>query len=532
MTMNDTMNYTLLFLIFGIFIIPVSIVDSSGYSFVGVTSNGVEFPITSDVSSGNSTGTGDSILDGLGVYLTIQNIGTNGMVYFGSGDEPGEQTDIRQYVEVEEMDDWVVVIGDDDYSEVFSAPEFGVEYTYYSGYLINTTDSEPNVLGYSESRILSGSPSAWINSDGIHVSGNGKMLIKVNSINGTGLLFRTTIPDGASIKLVESPNDLTIISYDGATFVFYSDSVNSLLTSNKKYLERNSSCGWDMYQSKSSGWWHDLVYGERSGYDLFCSYYSYDANGISVSIPGDVYVKDIDTAVSGSFSGEYTKGSGDCCSFSTTTVDVSVGDDYIISSTTHGDYEKITNLSKSYVIPATGTFDSLSVEIAAEFSIQEAEPYTQQLEFTTDAELVYTMPQGDMYLIVETNGQTVTIFAQAFDADEDVFFKVDGLLPDIAYDITKSGIVGKTSNSGEISLLYNDVDFGISSSPGGILTIYPDSAKYLGTLGIGMIDVYNEYSIPLSIGDDMAYIPQNYVYWVFPVEVEFENVMIDDIAIN
>jgi len=67
--------------------------DVLGYSFVAVTSNGVTFPITvSEINSSNSSGTGDSILDGLGVSLRIQNIDTNGKVYFGSGNNPGSQT--------------------------------------------------------------------------------------------------------------------------------------------------------------------------------------------------------------------------------------------------------------------------------------------------------------------------------------------------------------------------------------------------------------------------------------------------------
>ena len=162
---------------FGIFLILVlSItvtipIDVMGYSFVGVTSNGVEFPISQmnseSTNSTDSVGDGDSILDGLGVYLTIQNIGTNGMVYFGDGDNPGKQTDIRAYVEVGQLDDWVVAIDDNDIHETLSVPEFGVQYTYYSGSLVESGVKSPNVLGYSESRILSGDVTVTTNDDGI-----------------------------------------------------------------------------------------------------------------------------------------------------------------------------------------------------------------------------------------------------------------------------------------------------------------------------------------------------------------------------
>jgi len=90
-----------------------------------------------------------------------------------------------------------------------------------------------------------------------------------------------------------------------------------------------------------------------------------------------------------------------------------------------------------------------------------------------------------------------------------------------------TGVVGKTSNSGEISLLLDDIDFGVSTSPEGILKIYPDSTKYMGNFGIGMIDLFHKDVLELSTSDDLVYIPQSYVRLVFPVSVEVENVRID-----
>jgi len=129
-TMTDKKSITLLVLACIILSSLVNPSDVFGYSFVGVTSNGVEFPILS-IESANSTGTGDSILDGIGVYLTIQNIGTNGVIYFGEdGTNHSYQTDIRQYIEVGQLDDWVIAIPDDDPYEILSVTEFGREYQY------------------------------------------------------------------------------------------------------------------------------------------------------------------------------------------------------------------------------------------------------------------------------------------------------------------------------------------------------------------------------------------------------------------
>ena len=97
-------------------IIPLEI---SGYSFVGVTDNGVRFPITlqSDDSDDNEDGT--SIYDALGVSLAIQNINTDGSIYYGN-DITGLQTDIRQYVGVGTNDDWAIAISNDDTVEAFN----------------------------------------------------------------------------------------------------------------------------------------------------------------------------------------------------------------------------------------------------------------------------------------------------------------------------------------------------------------------------------------------------------------------------
>ena len=101
--------------------------------------------------------------------------------------------------------------------------------------------------------------------------------------------------------------------------------------------------------------------------------------------------------------------------------------------------------------------------------------------------------------------------------------------------VSKSGIVGvvgKTGNDGVVSLLYGDVDFGVSTSPGGILKLYPDSTSYLGNFGIGLIDMYNKNSVPLSVGEDLAYIPQNFVRWVFPAPVEITNLRVDEVHLD
>jgi len=479
--------------------------DVSGYSFVGVTSNGVEFPIISysisDVLSENNTGTGDSILDGIGVYLAIQNIGNNGIVYFGEDNtNHSSQTDIRAYVEVNEYDDWVVVIDDDDVYEILFVPEFGVEYTYDSGSLINVTNNTPNILGYTESRILSGDITVTTNNDGIFFSGNGEVVLKLHDYSNQSLLLRGDGTEDNVIKIITSEYDLINDVYYSNGYMTYSnnidpgtnsfsviggiDSIHTGVLTFDAYGARNE---WGIYYPYC--WMTDSNFGDVSPYAYSpCQYKYLDAQ------------------------------------ITTTLVETNNGDHYTIT----GDSTTPTLL---------GIYDGYyQYNNNFNFKLYDTLPSVQKASFSDGSyEQVLEFPTQQTYMYVKLDGGTSTIKGEAFDIQSDVFFKVNSLLPDIAYDISKggiTGIVGKTSSTGEISLLYDDVDFGIGTSPGGILTIYPESIKYLGNLGVGLIDVWNDGIVELPVGDDLVYIPQNYVYWVFPVPVEISNVSVDDIPLS
>ena len=492
-------------IIFGLLFSVIGIDDALGYSFVGITSNGVEIPIilqSNSLDDNAGEGDGSSMLDALGVSLAIQNIGTDANVYFGDGIK-GKQTDIRPYVALDPDDDWVIVIDESDEVETLLVPEFGREYQYSFGSLIDVTSDIPNILGYSESESLQGTNSVYLDSDGIHVSGTGMRILKLNPMEGTNMIYRTNMTSGASAEIVESPNDLTSFSYDGSKFTLYSETVSSPSTTDT-FVAGTYRCGYHPSQH----------------YYIYCDYYAVNYSGVE-GFPM-VYVKgNVVDAVSSSYSGYTTVRS--------TSNSVPVPQDDNIQTSTVGDYTLIERFSKSYSVGGIPAY------ITASFTIKDTEPYTSELLSTANSETTYTMPSGDLYLIVKPNGGTVNIKGESFDPNSDVFFKVSGLPPDIAYDVSKSGVtgvLGKTGSDGIVSLLFNDVDFGVSTSPGAILKLYPDSIKHMGNFGTGMIDMYNEESISLSVGDDLAYIPERFVRWVFPTSVEITNLKVDDTHLN
>jgi len=178
-------------------------------------------------SSADNNSNSTSILDGLGVYTRILNVNTNGQVYFGSGDNIGSQTDIRQYVEVGSNDDWAIVVTDDDVHETLFVPEFGREYMYNSGALVDITSNAPNILGYSESRSLSGNINILTDADGISFLGTGEEILKLHDYDGQSMLLRGDGTADNIIKIITSDQDLINDAYDSTLgYLTYSANID------------------------------------------------------------------------------------------------------------------------------------------------------------------------------------------------------------------------------------------------------------------------------------------------------------------
>ena len=494
--------------------------DAFGYSFVGITSNGVEIPITlesDDSENMDETGDGTSILDGLGVSLSIQNINTDGKIYYGNG-IIGSQTDIRQYVGVGSNDDWAIAVDDDDSVEPLSISEFGSEYQYVNGQLIQIDNTLPNILSYSNSKKMSGTNSVNLSNGGIVISGTGIQIIKLNSYDDD-ILLRGTL-NNTDVKIVTSPLDLTTLSMSGSNYIVAQTTPSKQITFSEDHFHYHTCRGgicrggynhphqtWDMVSTVN------VVVAEDSD---FKGKYS-----TSESCRGKLKNNECHNIGPGYLT------HGKCYSFCYRY------HDHSFSASRTSDFTTKV-VSDGIKITKQITTGSMATYASKTHTITSTHPWNERYHLTENFEHL-TAISDNSYLVVTLNGGSATIKGENFDPDSDVFFKVSGLPPDIAYDVSKSGIVGtvgKTDSDGMISLLYDDVDFGVSASPGGILKTYPDSVAYLGDFGIGLIDMHNGESIPLSLGEDLVYVPQNYVRWVFPAPVEITNLKVDEIFLD
>ena len=453
-----------------------------------------------ETADGNRT----SILDGLGVSLSIENINANGKAYFGNGIQ-GLQTDIREYIGVGINDDWVAVIQDDDPVETLLVPEFAKEYRYESGILVEIKDTPPNILGYSASKSLSGTVSVVAGDAGMFFSGDGELILELHNYHDQPLFLRGDGSSGSVLKIITSSHDLINEPYvEQKGYLTYSADINPETDSFSVVAGIDSThTGVLLYDAHAFGKPYN------NGHSLLC----------------------INVHTNLGYTSSVTKISNFLCDY--TLADVRTTTDLV--KTNNGDHMSITGDS---TLPAIMLYPYFHTQYNDNFvfNLYDTLPSVQRFGFAGAGSFEKQMifPSEQTYLYVKLNGGESRIKGEAFDPASDVFFKVYGLLADTAYDISKNAmtrVVGKTDSDGEISLFYDDVHFA-SASPGGILKMYPESVKYTDELGAGMIDLLHKATTRLPFGDDLVYVPQNYVRWVFPVRVEVEDVSVDNIRLD
>jgi len=193
----------------------------------------------------------------------------------------------------------------------------------------------------------------------------------------------------------------------------------------------------------------------------------------------------------------------------------------------------ITSLQSKYTDNSL-TYGKHSGSGSTVHTLYSTAPWNEQHSFDENFEKKVKLLE-DSHIVITVNDGSASIKGETFNPETDVFLQIDDLPKNTAFDISKDGIIGvigQTDSNGRISLLYEDVDFGIITSMGGILKIYPNSLTYNGDYGIIMFDLLHGNTTILETGEDMLYIPQNFVYWVFPVDVVIDNLRIDDIELD
>ena len=458
----------ILFFVFGTVLISSSLNYADGYSFVGVTSNGVEFPINIETSStSNSTSSATSnaqtVSNAFGVYSNIYTNQKIGQVFWGNG-ILGTAEPLTPYIPTNSSSNFGAVILETDTINTYQIPEFWRTYNYANVSLVDVTQTSPNLLGYSESRTTVGSAVSSI-SDGINVSGTGEIIFKLNDYSNQSLILRGDSGIG-DVKIITSSIDLM-----GATY-----------TPGFGYLSHS---------------------GGNPG-----------TNGISIVAGSDSTHKgEFDYSVyHPSYWVNYSCRGG-CIPHGHT---VPAHTSYHTSTST---LVQVNNVNHMLVTGHTNT-GSISA-----FRLYDTLPSVEKIGFSSEIfETNFQFPNEQSYLYVKPNGGTVTIKAE--ESVNIPIVQISNLPSNTPYEISKDGwigAVGITSETGTITLYDSEVNFEGFTTQGGLLHLYPDSMSYRGAFTTLCFDTENKEIFHVPGGRDEICVPSAFVKLPISMDVELKD---------
>ncbi|MDE1766784.1 MAG: hypothetical protein KGI27_11015 [Thaumarchaeota archaeon] len=491
-----------------------------------VTDLGNVFTAQKTPSSLNST-SNDAVLGaGLGTAARIQTVQPQGTLVYGSG-YIGTTTPIQPYVSIPQGTNFAALIQENDSSISSSMPEFYSTYDYSNGQLVQEP-GPPNILSFTDTKLLSGNVSPTISSNNVQISASpsGTILMKMNSLAGRQVILRGTIPSGDDLQyvLADPSVDLTKLPYGTANGWTLADSPASFSYSNYR-ATYSWTCGYVNPYYPRYPWW--------PGYWECWQYQSGSVpTSMSASVQLDFTVPDAKGLVAylqatSSHSYKYCYARYDCTwrtDYSTSDTPASISG-YQTSNGFH-----VTGISYS-----SSNYNGVSAPSSAIFVIYNKTPYLQLLNFDSNFEQTYTFPNDNrqLYLIsTQPNAGVIATSAQQYDPNMFSYLKINGLPPDTPYEIVKNGMVGAaglTPSDGS-PMMFDVSQIGFQAGDqllGGLLILYPNSLWYRGTITSLVLDTINKNSFNYD-GPSQIHIPFAFVRVPIPTNVAISKVSIDD----
>jgi len=511
-------------------------IQVSGYSFVGVTDNGVEFPIlpiNSDVS--NSTGTGDSdtngtaTINGMGINSVIVQEEYDGRLVVGNG-VIGEDVSLIPYLPVDGTTEFVALVESSDMEIIYQIPVLGEEYELKGNNLYKT--NSPNQIIYSNSTTEFGANTISTNDDHIIVTGDGVTILEIGeSLYGEEMYLDGDISEPlGSIKIVTSNYDLIDkleYLYEFSAFVLEDHGYNIgeldcdyLGSSNFEngdytWVLTYSNVIWTITTSTNS---HDHTH--------LCS------AGIPISSTSNVYVELVNEVEqetgstwcdnvypNGSCHYEYSNEFTQERTISSTNNELPAVFSMELFTTINADGNIMLDeieFGKKYLYCYSCTGITNYTPEHTEVSISEyvydtgVDYYTSE-EFTGEFNTNVTFPNEKFYLMVYPDGGTISIRGTGIE-ETGTNLKITNLPANIPYQIEKDSEVigsGVTSSAGAIDIEKLNVEEG-EETLGGYLHLFPDSLTYRGEFSTVILDNLNGESIHVDSDNDLVYVVHAY----------------------
>lgn len=442
----------------------------------------------------SNSGQGGGVFGSSGTFRTLD---LAGQVIHGQG-TIGKANSLKSYTDVDPPSDFAAVVLDDDKAVSMSIPEFSKEYKHNSGSLIDVTPLTQNILGYSASKVLSGNPSVSMTSDGVVISGAGKILLKLNDLQNQQVRLSGTVTPGNQLKVLEAEVDLTKVPYDISKGFLLSYCKCDPTPSSLDVLVSTGALGSDV----TGIFAYEQKYSVSYYFGKCCKGVRSTSGQISQTVASDlVFTKDPE------------------------------GGFRVIGDTTGAKSANVNSLHK-------GKLFRVNYNTVADFQhwVYDKNGGPLVMNVKSNFEKFHKIDDSRItYIIAELKGGKITIKGETFDPKVDVMFEVFGLAPNIPYEVVKNNLVGTrgiTSSSGQIRLTADSLDLLNDISPGGTLKIYPDSMSYRGSFSTIVFDTLNDRILHINDGHDRAYTVFAYVRLPFSVDAQIDKVSVGKTAIS
>jgi hypothetical protein len=441
-----------------------------------------------DDFSSPEAGGGKAMMNGMGLNSRIIQAEKTGAIIYGQG-MMGRQESLEPYITVPPTTNFAAELLDGANVVSTVIPKFNTKYRYESsdGSLGNIGHDLPNILGFSEARIVGGVATATQGSYGIIVSGTGTVILKLNKYS-QDLILEGSVPEDSSLFLG------TNMQYDYMS-IPYSDSYGFKIYSGALPAYSYSQNGCNFVNRLGYRCNASFTYVQQflpallaSSTDNFVSIYSdlyrFSITGVTQN-PHTYSVSSV-TYVEGASSGWHAF----CCQYPTTSS-----------------------------IPAGGQLVAYDKEIIMNNKVELGDIF----------QTTYTFSNLQHYLVIKPNGATVEIRGTAFDPNVTPVLEIENLPPNTPFQIEKSGKTGAsgmTSDNGHIMVTASQFQLK-DTAMGGVLHLYPDSLSYRGQFSTVVFDNVNGQTLHIDDLDDKIYVAHAYVNIPVIGDVEITDVQLD-----
>jgi hypothetical protein len=462
-------------------------------------------------SPSNGTNNGGMLGAGLGTAARIQTVQPQGTLVYGSG-YVGTASPIRPYVSIPSGTSFAALIQNNDNSVSLYMPNFFSTYDYSNGQLVQEA-GPPNILSFTDTKLLSGNVSPTLTSNNVQISGTGTLVMKMNSLAGREVILRGTIPSGDSLQYVLSdPSvDLTKLSYDDINGWTMANPPASFSYSNYR-ATYSWTCGY-IHPYPRYPWYH------------YWACWEYQSGSVpttaSSSIPLDFTVPNQNNLVA-QVSITWVSTCSYTC-YSTDNYPASISG-YQVANGFH-----VTGISYT-----DSNYNGVGQIYSASFVVYDKTPYTQ-LNFNNNFGQVYTFPNDNrqLYLISgQPNPGVITASAQQYDPNTSSYLKINSLPPNTPYEIVKNGmagVAGLTPPDGS-PVIFDVSQIGFQTRDqlsGCSLVLYPNSLWYRGAITSLVLDTVSKNSFNYG-GPLQIHIPFAFIRVPIPEKMAIDNVSIDD----